>query len=206
MEVHGIHPAVGRKEITCSDCGHLYVIAQGQHSGRCQLCGNIEFLSNNVAVENQRSAPILDPVSDRELQAFHRNVSGERVEEIRMRYQVEWQLWAALVKQFDDPVLHFAYLTQSAVAGELDRAAERYREHRSVMTLLADSRWQAEVADLMLARVENIAVSRMAAQKVGHRFVLPEWVLLAPFQGNAVRVMWIAFGLIVIARLLHLHP
>src|ERR1035437_6944866 len=124
MEAHGIHPRDGRKEITCSDCGHRYVIAEGQRSGNCQICGNIEFLGDNVAALSQEIVTKMvlprlqeDHVAVDSLAPFRESISGEQVEEIRVRFQVEWQLWAALVVRFNDPVYHMAYLTQAIAAG-----------------------------------------------------------------------------------------
>lgn len=126
---------------------------------------------------------------------------GNAVEEIRMRYQVEWQLWAALTKRFEDPMHHTAYLCQAIAASELERAAERYREHRSVMALLDDSRWQADVADLMLSRIENITVARLAAT-TSQRYSWPAWLMLAPLDGRVMKVAWLALGIVVATRLI----
>src|ERR1044072_3374161 len=66
METHGIHPEAGRKEISCSDCGHVYLIAQGQRSGTCRNCGNVEFFSE------------AGPAS-RELTALSEEIAARRV-------------------------------------------------------------------------------------------------------------------------------
>jgi hypothetical protein len=204
MEPHGIHPVDGRKEINCSDCGHPYVIAQGQQSSRCLICGNIEFFAGPrkfVVREAAKIAPLeRRPAPQSPLVAFEGCPDGVEVERIRSRFQVEWQLWAALVKKFEDPVYHSAYLCQAISAGKLSLATERYREHRSVMALLGDSLWQAEVADLMLLRIERITFSRLEPGR--NRFAVPEWLLLAPLDARVIKVAWIAVGVFVGLKLL----
>jgi hypothetical protein len=140
------------------------------------------------------------------LASFRVAPDGAVVEEIRTKFQVEWQLWARLVRHFGDHAHHMAYLTQAIAAGELEKATERYREHRSVMAVLDDSRWQAEVSDLMLSRIEAIAVARMPNERGNYAFDVPEFLKLLPFDSRLYKVAWIAFGLFFVARLLHLQP
>ncbi|MGZ3655682.1 MAG: hypothetical protein ACXVB9_19945 [Bdellovibrionota bacterium] len=213
METHGIHTGAPRKEITCSDCGHVYLIAQGQRSGACRQCGNVAFVGENiealsVEIVAKRILPRLPvrtpPPSP--LDAFRATPDGLAVEKIRMQYQVEWQLWAALVKNFADPAFHMAYLCQAIAAGELERAAERYREHRSVMAILADSLWQAEASDLMLTRIEAISISRMANARGNYEFDIPGFLKLLPYDSRLAKVGWIAIGLFLAARILHFSP
>ncbi len=152
------------------------------------------------------SQPIAESHSDTDpLSSFQSNPDGNVVERIRIRYQIEWQLWAALVKQFQDPAYHMAYLCQAISASQLDIASERYREHRSVMALLLDSRWEAQVADLMLARIENITNARMPAASSGLRFALPAWVMLAPFNGKLMKIAWLAIGFFAAMKLLRFN-
>lgn len=209
MELHGNQPIEGRKEITCSDCGHLYVVAQGQTSACCQVCGNIEFFGTPNSLDSlsqsivaKRILPRLERTSFADpLAAFQTAPDAGRVEEMRFRYQVEWQLWAMVVKHFGDSAFHMAYLTQSMMAGDLEKATERYRDHRLAMATLADSRWQAEVADLMLSRIENLSISRMPIQSKGTWF--PGWIYLAPFDARFVKLAWVVMGLGLAARLIH---
>ncbi|HEY8278307.1 MAG TPA: hypothetical protein VIH99_01705 [Bdellovibrionota bacterium] len=214
MEPHGIQPTDGRKEITCADCGHRYLIAQGQRSGACQVCGNVAFLTDSQLsqlsqeIVAKRVLPRLVEVekSQDPLTPFRNTPDGHAVEEVQMRYQVEWQLWAALVQRFHDPVYHMAYICQAMASQEIERASERYREHRSVMALADDSRWQADVADLMLGRIEQISLVRLESQRVGYGLGLPEWLSLLPFQTNLIKAGWVAIGLFLLAKLLHFQP
>ncbi len=208
MEFHGIHTRDGLKEIKCPDCGHSFLIAQGQSGGTCTACGNILFQSRDAAnassgvgalsreIVEKRVLPRLDPLA-----AFRAPVHGALVEEIRIAYQVEWQLWSALIQNFQDPAYHMAYLCQAIAAWALEKATSRYSEHRAVMSLVEDSRWQAEVADLMLARIENISVARLAASAERPGFRLPDWLLLLPLRSRAMQVAWLAMGVFLVARL-----
>jgi len=210
METHGIHTSAPRKEITCSDCGHVYLIAQGQRSGACRKCGNVAFIGENIeALSGEIVAkrilprlPVRAPPPN-PLDAFRGTPDGAAVEKIRIQYQVEWQLWAALVKNFGDPAHHMAYLCQAIASDKLEQAAERYREHRSVMAILSDSQWQAEAADLMLARIEAISISRMANQRGNHEFDIPGFLKLLPYDSRLAKVAWIGIGVAFGARLLH---
>ncbi len=208
MEVHGSGPESLRKEITCRDCGHLYVIAQGQPSARCTSCGNIEYfaatqlssfsqaIAKRVLPRLPEKAPPADP-----LLPFRATPDGIVVENLRMKYQVEWQLWAALVKNFQDPAHHMAYVCQAAAARELERAAQRYREHRSVMALLADSRWQADVAELMLSRIETLSIMGMQREAgQGWTSQLPLWFLKAQTESRAMRYLWLTMGVVVMVK------
>ena len=97
-----------------------------------------------------------------------------------------------------------AYITQAIATEKADKACERYREHRSVMSLLPDSRWQAEVADLMLSRVEAISVARMQAYR--KRPTVPEVVAhfqKVLFEARFSKIFWVAAGMILFARLLN---
>jgi hypothetical protein len=81
-----------------------------------------------------------------------------------------------------------------------DRAAERYREHRSVMAVGRDSLWQAEVADLMLLRIENLSQMRMRMEG-GGGIILPYWLLALPLGKGVFRVAWITLGLVLAFKL-----
>lgn len=207
-----------RKEITCGDCGHVYLVAQGQPSGRCQSCGNIEFLPETPADPEKLKAlshdivarkvlPRLDPGISKEvdfLTPFRATPDGAAVEEIRIRYQVEWQLWAMLVKNYQNPVYHMAYFCQATAANQLEQAAARYREHRSVMALLADCRWQAEVADLMLSRIESLAMVRMEAEVGSWWSRLEARFYLLRADSRVIRYGWLAIGTMLFVKLFSL--
>jgi hypothetical protein len=217
METHGIHTEAGRKEITCSDCGHSYLIGRDQSSGVCSACGNVALLVNPSIAAHGLGALSEEIVAKRilprlrgpetapdPLEVFRATPNGNAVEAIRMQYQVEWQLWAALVNNFGDPAHHAAYLCGSIVSGNLDAAAGRYREHRSVMALLADSRWQSEVADLMLSRIESISVARMPDARGNYNFDIPTFLKLLPADSRVMKVAFIAIGAMFVAKLMHL--
>jgi hypothetical protein len=206
-----------RREITCSDCGHVYAIALGQQSGHCKKCGNIEFLpliakprpglgSLTQEILSRRVLPRLesqiDDVRTDPLASFRTTPDGQTVEALRMRFQVEWQLWAMLVRNFHDHSYHMAYVCQCASLHELAKAASRYREHRNVMALSADTRWQAEVAEQMLVRVESIAAMRLNADHgTWWTGVLARFYLMKTEIG-ALGVGWIVLGLILSLKLL----
>jgi hypothetical protein len=113
---------------------------------------------------------------------------------------VEWQIWAMVVKNFSDPAFHAAYLTYAISHRAFDAAAARYREHRSVMALMEEHRWQAEVADLMLERIQSVSAVRMEMEG-GGGLRLPGWLLLLPLGGRTFRLAWIILGMIVLWRL-----
>ena len=125
---------------------------------------------------------------------------GRAVADILFTYQVEWQLWTVLMKRFGEPAVHSAYLAQAARDRTLGRAAERYREHRSVMALLPDTNWQAAVADLMLARVETLSLVQLS-HSGGDGFRAPEWMRGLPLGRGVFRVGWLTLGLVGTARI-----
>lgn len=208
METHGNSPLELRKEIRCRDCGHGYSVGIGQRSSRCSACGNVAFhaesegaafLAGAVLSRVESRLPQREPEAN-PLAAFAQPADGLAVNQLLHRYQVEWQLWAMLVKNFADPIYHAAYLAQVLQSRALDQAARRYREHRSVMALSTDSLWQAEVADLMLGRIESLTAMAMAAEgRGGLRW--PEWVLRLPLESRVFRVGWIALGLVGTAKI-----
>jgi hypothetical protein len=218
MELQGTKPGVPSKEnlfqeIHCSDCGHAYLVEKGQHSGTCSRCGNVEYFSGegrplSALAEEITARRILPRLRDPEptakpdpLAPFRATPDGKRVEELRIQLQVEWQLWAAVTLHFHDPAYHMAYITQLLAEDHLEQASARYREHRSVMALLEDSRWQAEVADLMLARIEALAISRIPKHEKNYGFDLPEFLKLLPYDSRMFKVLWWVMGIVVVTRL-----
>lgn len=213
MEVHGSGTTSVRKEITCGDCGHVYLIAQGQPSARCVSCGNIEFLpsvdadpkklnglsqaiASRVLPRLQEKAVAPDPLAP-----FRATPSGHDVENIRMRFQVEWQLWSVLVKNFHDPAYHMAYISQCTSTHELETAAQRYKEHRSVMALLSDSRWQSEVAELMLSRIEAISLMRLQSGGGGWYSELPVRFYQMRTDSRVMRYLWVLTGVVIMVKI-----
>lgn len=136
-----------------------------------------------------------DPLAE-----FHKTPDGAVVEELRTKYQVEWQLWAALTRDFRNPALHQAYLTRALAANELDRASSRYRDHSAVMALLDDSRWQAEIADLMVSRIEQLALVRMPNARGNNEFDIPTFFKLLPFDSRIWKVAYVVFGACLMAK------
>lgn len=221
MELHGTGPTEGtearpddeRRQIACSDCGHVYLISLGQQSAHCRKCGNIEFIpaagkatgglgTLTQELLNRRILPRLEESKPDPVAAFHATPDGAAVEELRMRYQVEWQLWAMLVRNFHDHTFHMAYVCQCASLHELDKAAARYREHRNVMALSSDTRWQAEVAELMLSRIDSIAAMRMSSDHgTWWTSALARFYLMKTSMG-ALGIGWVVLGLVVGLKLL----
>lgn len=220
MQEHGIRTEGVRKEIRCSDCGHLYLIAEGQQSSRCLVCGNIEFFAANVepmrdlgflskSVLEKRVLPRIQVPDARtekpkpfhySLEDFKKTPDGKVVEEILIRYQVEWQLWSMVVRNFQEPAFHSAYLAYAAAYRAFDQASARYRDHRSAMLLLQDSAWQSEVADLMLHRLEAMANVRMELE--GRNGIeLPHFVHLLPSQSRILKYAWFFFGMALLSKL-----
>ncbi|RZA06831.1 MAG: hypothetical protein EOP11_09310 [Proteobacteria bacterium] len=134
------------------------------------------------------------------LEKFRKTPDGLAVQEIIERYQVEWQLWATLVKNFAEPTYHAAYLAQITAEQNFEEASARYRDHRAVMLLSESTRWEAEVAELMISRVEMLATLRLE-QQVGNGFRVPAWLWLLPVQSRPFRVAWITLGMLTVAKL-----
>jgi hypothetical protein len=212
MDVHGTPRPAARKEIRCSDCGHVYWVADSNRSARCSACGNIQA-SGEVANLGDLSQRLLDGAAlslrggeEKQgtiLDRFHLPQNGAEVQALLSRYQVEWQLWAMVVNHFEDPLYHTAYLCQVTGRRDLSRAAERYREHRSVMAVGRDTMWQAEVADLMIERIENLSRMRMEMGG-GGGIILPYWLLSLPLGKGVFRIAWITLGLFLGFRLMGL--
>lgn len=144
-------------------------------------------------------APAGNPVENG---SFGAAPDGLKVEEILVKYQVEWQLWAMVVKHFADPAYHSAYLSHVVSMRSFDRAAERYREHRAVMMLGQDHHWQADVADLMLERIQTISLVCLENEARGIR--APEWLQLLPWNSSTMRIGWITLGLLGMAKFMGL--
>ena len=150
-------------------------------SSYCAACGNVGFHAANVSpmpglreAKQRRAQPrpariapatkpasISGSASAPTLAQFRVTPDGNRVQELIFRYQVEWQLWAEAVRHFADPAYHAAYISLAVSANSFAAAAERYREHRSVMALRPAESWQADVADLMLSRLETLSMMRL---------------------------------------------
>jgi hypothetical protein len=213
MDLHGNQPAAASKEIQCSDCGHSYRIAPAQQSSVCSACGNVEFLASapvrqlSAAILEKNILPLLAPrkasfsagPGETVPEGFFQAPDGRLVQNLLLRYQVEWQLWAMLAKHFHDPAYHSAYLAQVVSDGAIENAVKRYREHRSVMVLSRDSQWQAQVSDLMLERLQGLSLVQMQMEGKA-RYKFPAWLPLLPPGSSVMRLGWIALGLFLAAR------
>ncbi|RYZ99591.1 MAG: hypothetical protein EOP11_19270 [Proteobacteria bacterium] len=143
--------------------------------------------------------PRQEPAEDI-LDRFRKTPDGLEVQAIIERYQVEWQLWATLVKNFGAPAFHAAYLAQITADQNFEEASARYRDHRAVMLLSESTRWEAEVAELMISRVETLATLRLE-QQVSTGFRVPAWLWLLPVQSRPFRIAWITLGMLTMAKL-----
>lgn len=211
MDTHGTQPQVSGKEIQCSDCGHRYFVSALQRSSNCRVCGNIEFLSNNAEplkdlsraahAEPENVLPLSAPAASEpaHLAKFRGTPDGGKVQEILNRYQIEWQLWAMVVKHFENPAYHSAYITHVIGEGNFEIGTRRYQEHRGVMMLARDLSWQAEIADLMLERLRNLSLVRMSME--GRGFRLPEWLLMLPLESRVFKYGWVFLGMLLATRL-----
>lgn len=202
MELHGSRPEVRRQEIRCTDCGHTYLIAEGQLSSRCTKCGNISTHALEPRPAPRASAPVQQEPSF--LARFQATPDGLAVQEILSSLQVEWQLWAKLTENFSDPVYHAAYLSQAVATSQVAQASDRYREHGAVMALSREDRWQAEVADLMLSRLDRLALLRMQQSEAGTNIYF-KWLMMMsnqPFRTRLFKFCWVVMGMMVAFRLM----
>lgn len=129
------------------------------------------------------------------LETFRMLPEGLPVQSLLGRYQVEWQLWAMLVKNFENPLFHSAYVTHLASRGTFDTGILRYREHRSAMAS-TNERWQAEVADLMIERLDQLTAMRMELEG-GGGIKLPDWWLKPILGERAFRMLWLITGFVL---------
>lgn len=188
------------RSVRCSACGNIQGVSDGAPSVSAEAAGDVSAARSLLKTALLGPEEIaLEPLISR----FRATPDSARVQEILTRYQVEWQIWAMVAKNFGDPAYHSAYLTHICSRGAFDRAAERYREHRSVMALGRDGLWQAEVADLMLERIENLSAMRMKMEG-GGGLILPYWLLALPLGKGVFRVAWITLGLVLVFKLLGL--
>lgn len=129
------------------------------------------------------------------LAKFSKAADGAKVEELLIQFQVEWQLWAMVVHQFSDPNVHAAYLTHLIQNKSYPKGVQRYTEHRQAMVLLEDSRWQSEICELMLDRIQRLTEARMTVDNSSLR--LGEWLMLLPLNTSpSLRVAWVSLGMI----------
>jgi hypothetical protein len=71
------------------------------------------------------------------------------------------------------------------------------------MALLADDRWQAEVSDLMLGRLEQLSLMRMQQTEAASPFY--RWLAELnsdPFRRRLLKFTWIVAGMGLALRLL----
>lgn len=80
-------------------------------------------------------------------------VDPNKIEEIQIRNQLEWQLWARVTEAFHDPNTHLAYMSFVARNLIFDKASERYKLHRQRFALLPGEDWQVTRADEMLDHI-----------------------------------------------------
>lgn len=129
------------------------------------------------------------------LAIFSKPADGAKVEELLIQYQVEWQLWALVVNQFSDANVHAAYLTHIIQSRAYPLGVQRYTEHRQAMMTLEENRWQSEICELMLERIQNLTTARMNVENSSLR--LGEWLLLLPLNSSPTfRIAWVSLGMI----------
>lgn len=200
MEVHGIRTEARRQEIRCRDCGHTYLIAEGQRGSHCTRCGNIAAHGAEEVTTIVVSAPAVDTLA-----AFRKTADGKRVEEILGRYQGEWQLWAKVVENFSAPEFHAAYLARVVSTSAISSAVERYRLHHSVMVLHRDQSWQAEVSDLMIQRLEQLAMIRLEQTEGATNLYLRALAFFVnsyPLRARFLRYVWLLLGMAIVLRMM----
>ncbi len=170
----------------------MFSIPVQQKSGVCPSCGNIEQTSGWNDLVNKISNR-LNPEDP--LVKFSKPADGIKVEELLIQFQVEWQLWAVVVNQFADPNVHAAYLTHLIQNRAYPKGVQRYTEHRQAMVLLEDSRWQSEICELMLDRIQQLTEARMSVDNSSLR--LGEWLMLLPLNSSSTfRIAWVSLGMI----------
>lgn len=228
MELYRTSATEQRQAIQCQDCGHAYYIARGQRSSRCEQCGNIAFYSQNAEplrdLAQQQKSPIellqarvmnriqekipnVSPASTcpKEadlLEAFQKSPDGLQVQNIVSKFQVEWQLWAKTVKNFSDPAYHMAYLTVALSNRQIAQASSRYLEHRKAMLLSKEDHWQVEISELMLSRIETLALMPVNMAQASWMDRVPHWMLSPLWESMLFRFGFLVVSFITFVRIL----
>ena len=189
MELNLTREESFRQEIRCTDCGHKYLLFRKQLSCRCPRCGNIEY----IPAPAQARKP--EPLDEIFLQKFRQPVLSTAVEEVLLCYMQEWDLWAALVDNFENPAFHSAYLSTMMRERALAPAALRYRKHLNMMKMISGEGWQCEIAKIQLTRISQLQLveADRSLEKI-LPFNLPEWLF---HYERTQKLLWILTGMIL---------
>jgi len=201
MEPHHTHAlTLGQEKksqanrFKCKDCGSLYDVSILARSSQCPHCGNIMMHQGGSG----GALEVRDQSDQEPLQEW--KADGKAVDEILFRYQNEWQIWNKVVENFGDPNFHFAYLTAITSSNDFGQAQDRYRKHSATMSLVAEGKWQAEIAERMLEKIQMMARLRMEQEGI-RRSALFDFLFWAPFTMRHFRVVWLVLGMILLALL-----
>lgn len=171
ISLHRIPEIELSKEIRCRDCGSIYVVPSDLISSTCETCGNIsfhpEFSTSSVLKERSREKKLSEAASKLSTnptpaaKAYHELIQSpyiapERIEEIAIQNQAEWQLWAKVTENFSDNNRHLAYLSFITRNLLFDKASERYRTHRSRYLQIPEEAWQIEKSDNLLEKISSL--------------------------------------------------
>ena len=205
MELHPTRELGIGKVLHCKDCGAVLFLTKNSLSATCATCGNIEFVgkqpqlpeskNNSVRAETILSRRLLAQLANalpvKEPEQIEIELSGARVEELIFQYQVEWQLWSAVVEHFQDPNYHMAYISLIGQSLQFSEAMKRYQKHSRVMATLSDSRWQSEICDRQMELLRKLASMQFERelQHPDRGFSLPRsWGLLLSFTAGLILV------------------
>lgn len=135
------------------------------------------------------------------LEHFQQAPDAQRVQAYIMKYQTEWHLWTVLLKDFSCSDLQYAYISQAVLEGKVAEACQRYRSHSKAMGRLREEKWQATVAEVMLERLESIALVRAQAESKPV-LKLPEIFYTFVMGSKLVGMGWVFLGLFLTLKLL----
>ena len=179
-----------RQEFQCKDCGHKYFFAEGQYSSICLHCGNIAY--HGIGAEKSRfeSTALLGQTVMKRLSEVNEKdidwqISQDSVETIISRFQVEWQLWAQVVLHFNEPAYHMAYITHISTNRIFDIATSRYATHRANSLPIQGLKWEAEMADSMIHRIESLLLGQFIREE---RPKSLHWIVELPWEKQFFQV------------------
>lgn len=149
-----------------------------------------EFPKNAISTEKfstdslteSSMKPLSEPGNNPLLRAKdNSDAMGVRGGEILAQYQVEWQLWAAVARNFSQTEHHAAYLNLLANTLQFDQGISRYQTHVQTMAQVAEEHWQIELCHKMLAQISTVAImqcERSVLRGPSARLPLPRSLVL----------------------------
>ena len=126
------------------------------------------------------------------------------IEELSIRNQSEWELWGAIVRDFGNRNLHMAYLSFLGRNLCFDRGAARYREHRRQFITAKADFWQAELADEMLEKIQELCLLQFERAGRGRPLAPREIIAARDLTPRLPRGLILALALVAIGALVSL--